>query len=131
MKQSDVDETGRDQGQSKGGNRAVYAIHRCKVQATTEQELRRLTSKSNEVFVIYDGKIVRPETIKHLKNHAIVHVVDKLSGGGKKKSRRKSNQTHSDQSGSRSSETDMFFELMQRNCEAGEMWNEDLFQTLL
>ena len=47
----------------------------------TEQELRCLTSKNNEVYAVYDGKIVRPEAIRHLKNHATVHVVDKLTGG--------------------------------------------------
>ena len=95
-------------GQSRGGKRAIYARHR--VKATTEQELRRLTSKNNDVYVTYDGKIVRPKTIKHLKNRAFVHVVDKLSGGVKKKNQRKSNQTQDDQSGSSSSESDMFFE---------------------
>ena len=59
---------------------------------------------------------MRPVSIKHLKDHAIVHVVDKLTGGGKKKAQRKSNQTQSDQSGSSLSETDMLFELVQSNC---------------
>ena len=87
----DVVETGGDQGHSKGGSKAIYVKHRGEVETMTEQELRCLTSKNNEVHVVHDGKIVRPEAIGHLKNHAIFQVVDKLTGGGKKKNQRKSN----------------------------------------
>ena len=89
----------------------------------TEQELMCLTSKNNEVHVVYDGKIVRPEAIGRLKDHAIVQVVDKMTGGGKKKNQRKSNQTQSDQSGSSSSEANVFYELMEKNFGTGEGWN--------
>ena len=119
----DVDETGGDQGHSKGGSKAIYVKHRGEVQTMTEQELRCLSSKNNEVYVVYDGKIVTPEAIGRLKDHAIVQVVDKLTGGGKKKNQRKSNQTESDQSGSSSSEADVFYELMEKNFATGEGWN--------
>ena len=42
--------------------------------------------------VVHDGKIVSPRAIRSLKNHAIVHVIDKLTGGGKKKNQRKMDQ---------------------------------------
>ena len=38
--------------------------------------------ESTEKYTVYIGRIVTPETIKHLKNHATVHVVDRLQGGG-------------------------------------------------
>ena len=53
--------------------------------------------------------------VQHLRNNATVHVVDKMSGGGKKKSQNKSNQSQSDESGSSSSEPDMFFELREKS----------------
>ena len=89
----------------------------------TEQELRCSTSKNNEVYVVYDGKIVTPEAIGRRQDHAIVQVVDKLTGGGKKKNQRKSYQTQSDQSGSSSSEADVFYELMEKKFGTGEGWN--------
>ena len=42
-----------------------------------------------------------------------LHVLDKLTGGGKEKNQRKSIQTRSDQSGSTSSEADVLYELME------------------
>ena len=90
-----------------------------------------LTSNNNEVFVVYDGKIVTPEAIGRLKDHVIVQVVDKLTGGGKKKNQRKSNQTQSDQSGSSSSEADVFYELMEKNFGTGEGGIDNFFQALL
>ena len=62
-----------------------YARHGNRVQAMTEQELRRLVEESTEKYTIYYGRVMTSEAIKHLKNHAIVHIVDKLPGGGKKK----------------------------------------------
>ena len=82
------------------------------------------------VYAVYDGKIVSPAAIGHLRNHAIVHVLDKLTGGGKKKNQWKTNQTQSGQSGS-SSEADMFYELMEKSCRTGEGWNDNLFQAML
>ena len=59
----------REQGeQGQGGTKAIFTRHRNRMQATTEQELRRLMEEST----VYNGRIVTPETIKHLKNHAIV-----------------------------------------------------------
>ena len=63
----------------------------------TEQNLRHLTIKSNEVQVVHGGKIMNPGAIGHLRSNAIVHVLDKISGGGKKKGQRKSNHSPSDQ----------------------------------
>ena len=60
--------------------RAIYVKHRGEVQAITGPELSCLTNKSNEKFSVYDGKMVRPGAIRHLRNHPIVHVVNKLTG---------------------------------------------------
>ena len=40
---------------------------------------------------------MNPGAIGHLRSNAIVHVLDKISGGGKKDGQRKSNQSPSDQ----------------------------------
>ena len=70
---------------------------------------------------------MKPGAIGHLRNNANVHVVDKMPGGGKKKARRKSSQSESDQGVS-----DMFLELMEKSCETGKMgWDEDLIAQVL
>ena len=87
------------------------------------QAIRCLTSKNNEVCAVHHGKIVRPVAIGH-KNHAVVQVLDKLTGGGKKKTN-ETNQTQSGHSGSCSSEADTFFELMEKTCRTGKGWNDN------
>ena len=82
---NDNDEEREQEEQGQGGTKAIYTRYRNRMQATTEQELRRLMEESTEKHTVYNGRIVTPETIKHLKNHAIVHVVNRLQGGGKKK----------------------------------------------
>ena len=85
----------------------------------TEQNLMYLTNNNDEVYVVHGGKILNPGAIGHLRNNAIVHVVDKMPGGGKKGSDRSS------------TEADMFFELMGRSCKTGEIgWDEDFFQQM-
>ena len=82
---NDDNDEEREQGeQGQGGTKAIYTRYRNRMQATTEQELRRLMEESTEKYTVYKGRIVSPETIKHLKNHAIVHIVDRFQGGGKK-----------------------------------------------
>ena len=44
-----------------------------------------------EYKVVYDGKIMTPRSIKQLKNHTIVRIVDRMIGGGKKKARQRGN----------------------------------------
>ena len=78
MQRTDVDGTGETE---------QSVQHRGEVQAMTEEELRSLTSKNNEVHAVYDRKIVSPAAIGHLRNHAIVHVLDKLTGEDKSDSK--------------------------------------------
>ena len=73
-------------------------------------------AENRKRYVTCNVKALTSETVKHLKNHAIVHIVDRLSGGGKKKGQRKQRQAQEDQSGSSLSEADMLFEVMQRSC---------------
>ena len=124
--QSDDDETKGYQGHSKGGERTIYVRRQGEMQAMNEQELRREASRNNDVYVVYDGKVVSPRAIKYLKNHAIAHVVDKLRGGGRKKNQRKMDQTQNDQSGSSLSEADMFSELLEKFG-----WSNELYQAML
>ena len=42
-------------------------------------------------YVVYDGKIITSGSIKQLKNHTIVRIVDKMMGGGRKKGQKKQN----------------------------------------
>ena len=87
---NDDNDEEREQGeQGQGGTKAKKTKYTDRMQATTEQELRRLMEECTEKYTVHNGRIVTPETIKHLKNHAIVHVVDRLQGGGKKKGQKK------------------------------------------
>ena len=40
-------------------------------------------------YVVCDGKMMTPRSIKQLKNHTIVRIVDRMMGGGKKKGQKK------------------------------------------
>ena len=85
IQRQDVNEIGADQGHNKGGDKMIYVQHRGGLQAMTEQNVRRSTIKNSDVYVVHGGKIMIPGAIGHLRNNAIVHVVDKMPGGGKKK----------------------------------------------
>ena len=82
--------------------------------------------ESTEKYTVHNGRIVTPGTIKQLKNHAIVHIVDRLPGGGKKKGQKKQNKDET-----RSSESDalqdMFIEMIQKDNGQGN----NFFRTLM
>ena len=52
-----------------GGDRAIHARYGNRMQAMTEKELRRLMEENSGKYVVYDGKIITPGSIKQLKNH--------------------------------------------------------------
>ena len=45
-------------------------------------------------YVVYDGEIITPGSIKELKNHNIVRIVDKMMGGRKRRIARHVHQSH-------------------------------------
>ena len=122
----DNEKEGKQGEQGQGGSKAKYTRYRNKMQATTEQGLKRLMEESTERCTVHNGRIVTPETTKHLKNHAIVHIVDRLQGGGNMKGQKKQ-----DKGGTSSSESDavgdMFLELIQKDTRRGN----NFFQTLM
>ena len=67
-----------------GGDKAIHARYGNRMQAMTEKELRRLMEENSGKYVVYDGKIITPGSIKQLKNHNIVRIVDKNDGWRKK-----------------------------------------------
>ena len=75
-----------------GGSKAIHARYGNKIQAMTEKELRRLLEENSGKYVVYDGKIMTPRSIKQLKNHTIVRIIDKMMGGGKKKGQKETEQ---------------------------------------
>ena len=50
-----------------------------------QEELRRLMEENSGKYVVYDGKIMTPGSIKQLKSHTTVRIIDRMMGGGKKK----------------------------------------------
>ena len=124
---NDDGERRRHGRQGQGDGKAVYARYGSSVQAMTEQKMRRLVNKSTERYVIHNGQVLTPEAVKHMKNRALVHVVDKLPGGGKKKGQRKQSQAHHNKVETSSSESVMFFAMIQKGGHKGD----DLLQTLM
>ena len=123
----DNDEEREQEEQRQGGTKAIYTRYRNRMQATTEQELRCLMEESIEKYTIYNGRIVTPETIKHLKNHAFVHVVDRLQGGGKKKGLKEQDKVETSSSES-DAFADMFIELIPKGKDSQQ--GNSFFQTL-
>ena len=117
---------GDKERQGQGDGKAIYARHGSSVQATTEQELRLGERKHKEIRNL-QWKVLTSEAIKPVKNHANFRAVEKLPGGGKKKGQNRQSQAHQDKSETRSAESDMFFEMIQKGGHKGD----DVFQTLM
>ena len=97
------------------------------MQAMTEKELRRLMEEnSGGKYVVYDGKIMTPGSIKQLKNHTIVCIIDKMMGGGKKKGQKKQNKEETTSSSESDALQDMFMSLMKQDDDEGN----SIFRTM-
>ena len=100
----------------KGVQGRCRAIHpRCgnRMQAMTEEELRRLMEENSGKYVVYDGTIMTPGSIKQLKNHTIVRIIDRMMGGSKKKGQKKQNKEETTGSSESDALQDMFMSLME------------------
>ena len=77
--------------------------------------------------MVHDGKIMTPGTIKQLKNHTIVRIVDKMMGGGKKTGQKKQNKEETTSSSESDALRDMFMDLMKEDEDKGN----NVFRTLM
>ena len=109
-----------------GGGRAIHARYGNRMPAMTEKELRRLMEENSGKYVVYDGKIITPGSIKQLKNHTIVRVVDKMMGGGRKKGQKKQNKEETTSSSESDALQDMFMSLVKQDDDEGN----SIFQTM-
>ena len=50
-----------------GGGREIHARNGHRMQAMTEEELRRLMQENSGKYVVYDGKIMTPGSIKTIE----------------------------------------------------------------
>ena len=91
-----------------GGDKVIHAGYGNRIQAMTEKELRRLMAENSGKYVVYDGKIITPRSIKQLKNHTIVRIVDKMMVGGRKKGQKKQNKEETTSSSESDVLQDMF-----------------------
>ena len=97
---------------------------RRRLEAFDDQEQQRVHSSR--------GKIVDLEVIGQLRDNAIVHVVKKMPGGGKKKGPRKSSQSDRGAHDKSSSEADVIVGLMEKDCRIGRRgWNEGVVGKML
>ena len=102
-----------------GGDRAIHARYGNRMQAMTEKELRRLMVENSGKYVVYDGKIITPRSIKQLKNHIIVRILDKMMGGGRKKGQKKQNKEETTSSSESDALQDMFMNLVKQDDNEG------------
>ena len=110
-----------------GGGRAIHARYGNRMQAMTEKELRRLMEENSGKYVVYDGKIMTPGSIKQLKNHTIVRIVDRMMGEGKKKGQKKQNKEETTRSSESDALQDMFMSLMKQDDDKGN----SMFRTMM
>ena len=109
-----------------GGGRAIHARYGNRMQAMTEEDLRRLMQDNSGKYVVYDGKIMTPGSIKQLKNHTIVRIVDKMMGGGRKKGQKKQNKEETTSSSESDALQDMFMNLVKQDVNEGN----NIFQAM-
>ena len=77
-------------------------------------------------------RIMKPKRIDQLRSNAVVHVVNKMPGGGRKKDRRKTTQADQNSTEKSSSEVDMAFAVMEADSRSGgNGWNENLIQKMM
>ena len=120
------DDGGKMEKGEQGGGRAIHARYGNRMQAMTEKELRRLMEENSGKYVVYDGKIMTPGSIKQLKNHTIVRIIDKMMGGGKKKGQKKQNKEETTSSSESDALQDMFMSLMKQDDDEGN----SIFRTM-
>ena len=121
------DDGGKMDKGEQGGGKAIHARYGKRTQAMTEKELRRLMEGNSGKYMIYDGKIMTPRSIKQLKNHTIVRIVDRMMGGGKKKGQKKQDKEETTSSSESDALQDMFMNLMKQDDDKGN----SMFRTMI
>ena len=110
----------------------IYVKHQGRLQPMTERDLTYLTIKQNDVYEVHGGKIMDLGAMGQLRNNAIVHVVDKMPGGGKTNGPRKSSQSDQGAPDMSSSAADVVFDLMEKGYRSGRIgWDEGLIGKVL
>ena len=120
------DDEGEIEEGEQGGDRAIHARYGNRMQVMTEKELRRLMEENSGKYVVYDGKIITPGSIKQLNYHTIVRIVDKMMGGGRKKGQKKQNKEETTSSSESDAMPDMFMNLVKQGGDEGN----SMFQTM-
>ena len=120
----DEDKMGKGE---QGCSKAIHARYGNRIQAMTEEELRRLMEENSGKYVVYDGKIMTPRSIKQLKNHTIVRIVDRMMGGGKKKGQKKQDKDETTSSSESDAMQDMFMSLVKQDDDKGN----SVFRTMM
>ena len=107
--------------------KAIHARYGNRMQAMTEEELRRLMEENSGKYVVYDGKIMTPGSIKQLKGHTIVRIIDRMMGGGKKKGQKKQKKEETTSSSESDALQDMLMSLMKLDDDKGN----SVFRTMM
>ena len=112
-------------------DKTIRVKYRGEFLSMTRRDLKHFAIKNSNVYAVHGGRVMDSKAIEQLKDEAIVHVVDKMPGGGKKKSTKKSSPIDQSTPAS-SSDADAIFELMDANSKMGRKgWNEGLIGKML
>ena len=84
----------------------TYASNDRRTETANGRELRKI-------------RCLPPGSIKQLKNHTIVHIMDRMMGGGKKKGQKKQNNEETTSSSESDALQDMFMSLMKQDDDKG------------
>ena len=82
-----VDDGRRRREAATGGrNKRIYVEQGKKVRQMSEEEIVEWMENGGEnAFVVHDGKVVTTETVSRLEDNAMIRIVNRLPGGGRKK----------------------------------------------
>ena len=121
------DDGGKMEKGEQGGGKEIHARYGNRMQAMTEEELRRLMEENSGKYVVYDGRIMTPGSIKQLKNHTTVRIIDRMMGGGRKTRQKKQNKEETTSSSESDALQDMFMNLVKQDDNEGNR----VFRTMM
>ena len=107
------DDEGKMEEAEQGGDKAINPCKKWKPNASNDRKRAEAADgREPGKYVVHDGKIITPGSIKQLKDHTIVRIVDKMMGGGRKARRNNKEETAS--SSESDALQDIFINLMNK-----------------
>ena len=98
----------------------------------TERDLKHMIINDGDVYMVHGGKIMSPEVVDRLRDDAIVHVVNKMPGGGNKKSSKENKPDWSERNRQELLRGGCDFEILESDSRTGRRgWHENLIKRVM